>query len=143
MATCQICGREIKANKGVIAHHGYKRPGSGWQTTSCIGARFAPYEESADRISYVINLIEDFIASKQAYLETLTTNPPATLTYQGRHKTVEVAKPADFNPDHNIGVAGSYESLFRKARREAEVSIRQSEADLTSLRERLANWQPA
>lgn len=45
--TCQICGRDILAEGGVIAHHGYERPGDGWQTASCWGARELPYE--ADR----------------------------------------------------------------------------------------------
>jgi len=45
--TCQICARKIYAELGVIAHHGYERPGEGWQTDSCDGARKLPYE--ADR----------------------------------------------------------------------------------------------
>jgi hypothetical protein len=43
--TCQICSRQIKASKGLIAHHGYERPGMGFQTTSCFGARRLPYED--------------------------------------------------------------------------------------------------
>lgn len=45
--TCQVCGRLIMANTGVIAHHGYERPGH-YQTESCMGARHLPYE--ADRL---------------------------------------------------------------------------------------------
>lgn len=44
---CQICGCDILAETGVIAHHGYQRPGDGYQTPSCPGARELPYE--ADR----------------------------------------------------------------------------------------------
>lgn len=44
--TCQICGREIFAETGVIAHHGYHRPGWGIQTPSCEGARELPFEVS-------------------------------------------------------------------------------------------------
>jgi len=42
--TCQICDRSILANSGVVAHHGYTRPGNGWQTGSCPGARELPFE---------------------------------------------------------------------------------------------------
>lgn len=42
--TCQCCARKHLANKGVIAHHGFERPGSGWQTASCYGARHLPFE---------------------------------------------------------------------------------------------------
>ena len=44
--TCQICGRQILAKNGKIAHHGYRRPGVGWQTGSCEGARCLPLEVS-------------------------------------------------------------------------------------------------
>ena len=55
---CQVCGRAIKTVAGRnyareedatgrtvaerIAHHGYRRPRHGWQTTSCFGARWRP-----------------------------------------------------------------------------------------------------
>jgi len=47
---CQICGRLIFANSGKIAHHGYERPGNGWQTASCEGARELPFEVSRDAL---------------------------------------------------------------------------------------------
>lgn len=46
--TCQICGRPIFAETGVIAHHGYRRPYEGYQTKSCYGARHLPFEKSRD-----------------------------------------------------------------------------------------------
>lgn len=42
--TCQCCARQILANTGTIAHHGYERPGDGWQTASCYGAKELPFE---------------------------------------------------------------------------------------------------
>lgn len=48
--TCQICGRPIHAATGFIAHHGYTRPGHGWQTDSCDGAREMPFEVSRDAL---------------------------------------------------------------------------------------------
>lgn len=47
--TCQICGRPILANRGVIAHHGYERPwAQGYQTSSCFGAKKLPFEVSRE-----------------------------------------------------------------------------------------------
>lgn len=55
---CQICGRAILAYTGLIAHHGYTRPGDGWQTASCHGARELPYEnDSAVLAAYVPTLL--------------------------------------------------------------------------------------
>lgn len=72
--TCQVCGREIKAKKGIIAHHGYKRPEQGWQTDSCIGARQLPYEKSRDIIPKAIQTIQLFIKSKEYIIEQVNQN---------------------------------------------------------------------
>lgn len=53
--TCQICGRPIFAETGVIAHHGYERPGDGYQTASCPGARKLPFESSRDDLIHHID----------------------------------------------------------------------------------------
>lgn len=52
--TCQICGRAIFAELGTIAHHGYERPGHGWQTASCYGAKRLPYEVSREAIEELL-----------------------------------------------------------------------------------------
>lgn len=52
--TCQCCGRAHLANTGLMAHHGYQRPGNGWQTASCAGARELPFEVSRDRLGEII-----------------------------------------------------------------------------------------
>jgi hypothetical protein len=57
--TCQICERGILADTGLIAHHGYERPGDGWQTASCFGARELPFEVSRDVLGvYVASLLD-------------------------------------------------------------------------------------
>jgi hypothetical protein len=60
--TCQICGRPILAETGVIAHHGYQRPGEGWQTSSCFGARHLPFEASNDRLGEYIAIVQKQLA---------------------------------------------------------------------------------
>lgn len=52
--TCQCCASKILANKGVIAHHGYQRPGIGWQTSSCFGARHLPFEVDRETLGLLI-----------------------------------------------------------------------------------------
>lgn len=53
--TCQCCGRGIFAERGKIAHHGYERPsGEGYQTASCMGALYPPFEVSRTRLGAMI-----------------------------------------------------------------------------------------
>ncbi len=146
--TCQICGRPIKSNTGLIAHHGYKRPdrGSGWQTASCTGARHKHYEVSCDCLPPTIAYIKEHIARVEAKLEEHMNNPPKTLTikvggYYSR-ETKEVTLPPTFdakNPPCCVGFY-SYEGEHSDIRRKLQQDIKYSKQDLQYMEERLKNW---
>lgn len=55
--TCQCCARGIFAATGTIAHHGYERPGYGWQTASCMGAKELPFEADRTVLGHVITAL--------------------------------------------------------------------------------------
>lgn len=71
--TCQCCGRKYLANTGAMAHHGYQRPGGGWQTASCYGARHVPFEVSRDTLGQMIVGLKDYrarlIATRQEFAD--------------------------------------------------------------------------
>lgn len=71
--TCQCCGRRFLANTGLMAHHGYERPGSGWQTASCYGARHLPFEVSRDTLGDMIDALkrrcDQLIATRQEFAD--------------------------------------------------------------------------
>lgn len=69
--TCQICGRPILFAQGVIAHHGYERPLTGFQTDSCAGARYVPFEVSRDRLGEYIGILKDLLEKRRARLPEL------------------------------------------------------------------------
>lgn len=66
--TCQCCARPIFAETGVIAHHGYQRPGTGYQTASCEGARELPFEVSRDALGRHIDNLKAYLGRTRAYL---------------------------------------------------------------------------
>lgn len=148
MVTCQICGRVIKAKNGIIAHHGYKRPGGGWQTASCAGARFLPYEVSCDRLPPTIEFIKRHIAMVEVKLNDFIDNPPKTLTvmkgYCFNKKPLEVPLPETFDPKNPPCCVGmySYEGEFSDIRRKYIQDIKFSKIDLKFMEDRLANWRP-
>ncbi len=146
ITTCQICGRPIKAQKGLIAHHGYKRPGDGWQTASCAGARFLPYEVSCDRLPPTIAYIKEHIARVEERLENHINNPPKVLTVKtgGYYCSTmkEVTLPETFdakNPPCCVGMF-SYEGAHSDIRRKLQNDIKYSKQDLQYMEERLRNW---
>lgn len=146
ITTCQICGRPIKAKNGLIAHHGYKRPGDGWQTASCAGARFLPYEISCDRLPPTIEAIKRHIDTVEAKLNDFINNPPKVLTVEigGYYNktTKEVALPENFDPKNPPCCVGmySYEGKFSDIRRKYQQDIKYSNQDLQFMEERLRNW---
>lgn len=149
--TCQICARPIRANNanGVIAHHGYRRPnrGSGWQTSSCRGARYLPYEKSCDQIPPTIDYIARYIESRKAFVKQYMTNPPEELSYQDYNRQwVKVQKPVGFDPvkneqkgSFNYG-SEKYESEHHHAVYNANFDIKQSTRDVEFLEKRLSMW---
>ena len=106
---CQVCGRAIKANTGTIAHHGYKRPGSGWQTASCYGAKHVPYEVGHDALDRWIVDLKVFIPRVETQITDHITNPPTEMIIHKRDaygrerpgypKTVTKPEGWVFNPN--------------------------------------------
>ena len=64
---CQCCGRAILANLGSIAHHGYERPGHGWQTNSCMGAKRLPFEVDRAALGEMIGFLRDRLARNEKH----------------------------------------------------------------------------
>lgn len=143
---CQICARPIKANTGIIAHHGYRRPYAYVQTASCFGARHRPYEAAHDALDAYIPMIVDWLSREQAAHAAILASPPDELTYTppgnfGYNKPVAVPRPADFDPAarrHYIG--HSYAYLYAERVREHADAIRGMTGELVELRARRAAW---
>jgi hypothetical protein len=57
--TCQCCGSKFLANTGKMAHHGYERPGYGYQTASCMGARHLPFEVDRSQLGRLIDALKE------------------------------------------------------------------------------------
>jgi hypothetical protein len=147
ITTCQICARAIKSKHGLIAHHGYKRPDYGWQTASCFGARYQPYEIACDALPLAIIEVKRFIAAHVEYLKTFRANPPDKLIRQlgYKDKQIEFTKPHAFDPNaadfqYKRMTYHSYENEYNKRVYDHESNIKFGKSDLKRLETRLANW---
>jgi hypothetical protein len=147
-STCQICARPILANTGLIAHHGYTRPyaHAGFQTASCPGARFMPYEMACDALPPYIERLESALATTQEQLRDLINDPPHTLLYYPQPRRgkpllppEEVYKPHNFNKEH-IPV-DRYSQLYFNVKHEREAMIKHLTDDLKFLKARLDAWK--
>lgn len=153
---CQICARDIKAKTGVIAHHGYTRPGYGWQTESCMGARYPSYEESRDRIPAVLDAYKQTYILWEKNLKEFVANPPATITkryispYTGKRdeqydKVYE--RPEGFNAAESLKIEKPsfydqpYEREFNFQVYDMERNIKDIKRTRDWLQERYDNWE--
>jgi hypothetical protein len=125
--TCPCCFRQIAVTNGTMAHHGYQRPGYGWQTASCPGIRFKPLEISNEGLLWMIETTKTSIAKDRAALadsDKLESITPL------RGKTVRVGETG-YARQLAIYIAG------------LESTIRQAEGWLSILEKRLAEWRPS
>lgn len=146
--TCQICARAIKANTGIIAHHGYQRPQyQGWQTASCDGARQLPYEVSRDYIPVVIERYKLHAKNQEDMADEMLRTPPATITRfamysYGQDETFD--KPADFDAykavDSYSGMPG-YENEFSKKYKAHRKNVKEINAAIEFLQQRYESWR--
>lgn len=162
---CQICERQIEAGSGLIAHHGYQRPGQGWQTASCMGARHKPYEVACDVIPAAIDTIKDYIERNEKKAADWRREPPRGIGAEVRiskgwedRRTcpVTLLRPAETDTfrftraaegpvtdGYAPRAAEDYVSAYRSRIAEAESGARMAGHDLRRLEKRLADWKPA
>lgn len=146
--TCQICARAIKANTGIIAHHGYQRPQyQGWQTASCDGARQLPYEVSRDYIPVVIERYKMAATNQEAMADEMLRTPPATITKFAMHSYGQdetFDKPADFDAYKTVnsytGMPG-YENEFSKKYKAHRKNVKEIEQAIEFLQDRYNKWE--
>lgn len=151
--TCQICARDIKANTGIIAHHGYLRPGTGWQTASCDGAKHLPYEVSRDFIPVVIKRYKLHAINQESLADDMLRNPAVIITRIKRHAysgkqydTEDFTKPAGFDPyvAVNSGARAysysTYENEFVKQYNAHRANVKEIEAAIIFLQDRYDAW---
>ena len=142
--TCQICGRGIKAKKGIIAHHGYKRLDIGWQTASCMGARALPYEVSCDIIPPAIERVKIQITNIENDIKEYLTNPPDLMIERDvfSRNVREFKKPEGFDPNNNARKSwyGTYECEYEGKLRKMERQLKENINFKVYLEDRLKNW---
>lgn len=152
---CQICARDIKANTGLIAHHGYQRPQyQGWQTASCDGAKQLPYEVSRDFIPVVIGRYKLHAINQENIADEMLRTPASTLTrfnmsgFTGKQtSTTEFEKPADFDPYATVNNGArhysysTYENEFAKRYEAHRSNVKEIEASIAFLSDRYNKWE--
>lgn len=122
--TCQVCERRIFAELGVIAHHGYERPGGGMQTPSCYGARELPYEAGRDALGRFLEALHRRATAAREWRDAVEAETrPLTVEWQvlaegeqPRHKRNWVEHSAPVTRETFDSVAASDPAILEQNR---------------------------
>lgn len=131
--TCSCCFRSIAVvPTGKMAHHGYERPGDGYQTSSCSGVRFKPLEVSTEGLEWLIWSVSEKLGALRERFERRDelTRLSFTVREKGRvvPKTVEKGEP-------------DWDRRFREWERATHFAIGGHEGYLVEIEKRLAEWR--
>lgn len=126
--TCPCCFRAIAiGTDGMMVHHGYRRPGIGFQTNSCMGINFLSLEVSNEGLVALIYAITKQLKNSRNRLANLG---PDTDLLDAWKKPIEKG-----TPEHRRALSGHQYGL--------ESEIRMTTKYLTELNTKLENWKPA
>lgn len=145
---CQICARQIELFGKTIAHHGYERPGTGWQTASCEGARELSFNLSRDVLGQHIKNVELRIRTianlLQSYIDRMVTRVPGPTIR--RQKGDPLYNPLDSNTWTDRPLIDSshtkFEYFYQIAQASVETELRQLKAYKEYQVTRYNNWKP-
>lgn len=145
--TCQICGRPIHAATGTIAHHGYERPGNGWQTQSCPGAKHLPFEQSRDELTKRIANLKDWSTETRAAIAQLETGTQTVhlleTKYDARGRMIYGAND---KPERTLNTYKPGDDNYPRALRAAiglqQQTLKSYELELDFQQPRWTNWKP-
>ena len=136
---CQACGGEWAIVGASISHHGYTRPGGGWQTGSCYGARHQPLEESCEVTAQLAVVLARHRTEQLSRLQQLRGGRMAHLTlieeFFNRERWRTEQRAVTITPiDARWARAVEIEIV------KAESNIRHIESDLRIVTQRVTDW---
>ncbi len=131
--TCPVCFRPIAVQGVTMAHHGYQRPGQGWQTASCPGIRFKPLEVSSEGLQWLVETMKARLVGLRHAMDNQATHPEylmAKRTHSGPLEKISRDDPL-------------WPRAFSRHIAEVESDAHQLTHALPGLEKKLADWAPA
>ncbi|CAB5514513.1 hypothetical protein LMG26857_03572 [Achromobacter anxifer] len=130
--TCPVCFRPIAVVNGAMAHHGYQRPGMGYQTASCNGVIFPPLEVSNAGLVWLIGSLRKRLEEQEQAYRDRASKPEYLMARRERTGPLEKISRGD----------PMWSRLFSRYVAEIQQEIGAINHALPELDKRLAEWKP-
>lgn len=135
--TCPCCFAN-QAVRGTMVHHGYQRPGEGYQTASCPGIRFKPYERSPDGVLAMIDSLEAQITDHTQKLADKENWPSVTMMARAKRSAKHLDGTALVTVERG---SKDWDRAYRAEVRHLEAKIEAAQSNLSSYLEKKAAWK--
>jgi len=135
--TCGCCFRPIAVTggepTGYMAHHGYRRPGHGWQTASCPGIKFMPLETTDDGPRYMLGVMARQLERAQAALAACPNLKSLPILVREHHvKSMKEITPG----------MPQWRQVYAAHVRDLEQEIRGLTMHMAEMRQLIRDWRP-
>jgi hypothetical protein len=131
--TCSCCFRDVAVGElGRMAHHGYQRPGDGYQSASCAGVRFPPLEVSTEGLEWLVWTTSERLGVDRERL--YRRDEMSTITYDVHEKGKLVPRKISRGE-------GGWDKTFRAWTRMMEHTVRTGEQQLDHFEVELETWR--
>ena len=134
--TCSCCMRDIAIahGGGGMAHHGFKRPGWGVQTSSCSGIKFPPLEVSTEGLEWLISNTRERVTNRMDLLQKLESDTVNEIFLEVRVKGVRTLKKFKREDE-------GFQQARRRRAREVDGETYMIKRHLEDLCPQLDKWQ--
>jgi hypothetical protein len=131
--TCSCCFRDTTVlDTGRMAHHGYQRPGDGYQSASCSGVRFLPLEVSTEGLEWLVWTVSEKLGADRERLSR--RDEMNTITYEAHEKGKLVPRKISRGEE-------GWDKTFRAWTRMMEHAVQTGERQLDHLEGELETWR--
>ena len=131
--TCSCCFRDTAVlDTGRMAHHGYQRPGDGYQSASCAGVRFPPLEASTEGLEWLIWSTSEKLGTDRERLSR--RDEMTTITYEAHEKGKLVPRKISRGEE-------GWDKVLRAWTRMTENAVQSGERQLDHLEGELETWR--
>lgn len=127
--TCPCCFGRFSLHNGKMVHHGFQRPGGGYQTESCFGFGYEPFERSNLGTVKIIEHLEYILKSKEENIPLMKKDKSITIFDKKTLKLTEIHFGSEiFEKENNRRIE------------ETESEIRHLKKNLSFYNKKLKEW---
>ena len=145
VGSCQICEGDFKLDAANhMVHHGYTRPGYGYNVGDCSGVAEDPYEVSCALLPPRLRGVEAYIECQREYLAEYVAGRVDTIVRDESKWDATTCKYEHVAVTYERATTRkhTWNQVYESKQHGIEALISQGEFEVARIAKRIANWRP-